>query len=419
MNKQGQENVKRIAVFLMLFLFVGLAACQSPQIACDDPLGCIAVTRGEPIRIGAMAALSGNAKYLGEDSQRAIELAILDRNNTLLGHTIELVVTDSACAAEAGTVAADLVIEDEDVIGVIGPTCSVAAKTAVPIVEAAGLTLISPAATAARLTDPDLSTNGLWQPGFFRTVPSDAYQAQVAAEFAFNQLGATTAAIIYDETAVSNELHQAFAHAFRGLGGQITFQSSIFPGDSNVLEILRGAGAASPDVLYLPVFEPEAILIASHLSDITNLGDVNLLGGTGLFSQDFPVGVGTPVINGMYVLGLALDDAVYERFLERWNGRYSQPPISPYTPHTYDAATLLLDTIEAVAQVDNRDNILIGLQAMREALAATEAYPGITGRLHCGSYGDCAALSSLGIYQINREVIDGKQWPPEMVWQPQ
>lgn len=418
MNEQGQGNVKRTVVFLALFSFLGLVACQSPQIACEDPLGCIVVTRGDPVRIGAMVALSGSGAYLGEDAQRAIELAILDRNNTLLGHTIELVVTDSGCAAEVGTVAADLVIEDEDVIGVIGPTCSAAAETAVPIVEAAGLTLISPAATASRLTNPDSTTGGIWQPSFFRTVPSDTYQAQVAAEFAFNQLNATTVAIIYDETEVSNELQTAFAYAFRELGGQITFQSTIFPGDNNILEILRGAGAATPDVLYLPVFEPEANLIASHLSDIISLREVNMIGSTGVFSPDFPVGVGTPVINGMYVLGQALDEGGGDAFLERWNGRYSQPPISPYTPHAYDATTLLLDTIESVAQVDNRDNILIGLQAMREALAATQEYPGITGRLSCSPYGDCAAANSLGIYQINREVINGNQWPPDLVWRP-
>lgn len=416
MNLQGQENVKPLVVFLALFLFLVLSACSSPEIACADPLGCIAVNRNDPVRIGAMVALSGSAAYLGEDGQRAIELAILDRDNTLLDHTIELVVTDSGCDAEVGTVATELVIEDEDVIGIVGPTCTAAAETAVSIVDAAGLTLISPGATASRLTNPEQSSGGLWQPSFYRTVPRDAYQAQLAADFAFNQLNGRTAAIIYDETDINNDLHLTFADTFQTLGGQITFQSSISPGDSNVVEILRGAGAATPDVLYLPVFEPEGNLIVSRISEITSLQDVTLIGSTGLFNESFFASVDTPVIHGMYLLGPVVDTVGYEAFLERWHGRYNQPPVSHYTVHAYDAATLLLDTINSVAQVDNRGNILIGLQAMRDALSATNEYPGVTGQLSCSAYGDCAASTSVGVYQISQEDIPGSPWPPKLVW---
>ena len=102
--------------------------------------------------------------------------------------------------------------------------------------------------------------------------------------FAFNQINARTAAIIYDETDVSKDLHQSFVDAFQNFGGQITFQSGISPGDSNVTEILRGVEAAAPDLLYLPVFEPEANLIASRIPEILGLQDVSLMGGMGLFN---------------------------------------------------------------------------------------------------------------------------------------
>lgn len=414
MNLQGLENKLSFYVFLALFLFSGLllSACNAPEITCTDPLGCIAVNRREPIRMGTMAALSGDAAYLGEDSQRAIEMAILDRDNTLLDHKIELVVTDSGCDPVVAEVATELVVEDDDVIGIIGPTCSVAAETAVPIVESLGLTLISPSATASRLT------GDLWQPGFYRTIPSDAYQAQVAADFAFNQVNARTAAIIYDDTDVSNDLQLAFADAFEDLGGQITFQSRISPGDDSVVSILREANTAAPDVLYLPVFEPEANLIANRIPEFTELRNTVLIGGTSLFNAHFPVSVGVPVINGMYILGTVVDDVAYDAFLERWNGRYAQPPISPYITYAYDATNLLLDTIESVAQVDNRGNILVGLQAMRDKLSATENYTGVTGQLSCTATGDCAALSGLGVYQLSRKEIDGTHWPPELIWTP-
>lgn len=417
MNKQGQGNTYVKVIFLTLLL-LGAAACATPTMICEDELGCIAVSRREPVRIGVMAALSGEAAYVGQDIQRGIELAAADRSSTLLDHQIELVVTDSGCDENVAIVAAKIVIEDEDVLGVVGPTCAISAETAVPIIEAAGLSLISPAVTTARLTNPNRETDGIWQPSFFRTVASDAYQAELAANFAFYQLNARTAAIIYDETDVNNSLHQIFADAFRQHGGQITFQSSISAGDTGVADILRGAGVAEPDVLYLPLFEPEGNLIANHLSENASLSDAALLGSSGLFVPSFPIGASTPSINGMYLVGPVQEGAAYEAFLNRWQNRYNQPPLGPFHAQAYDAMNLLLNAVETTAQVDNRGNMLVGLSALRQAIAQTEEYAGVSGILTCSPYGDCAAPGSLGVYQINRDVISGDFWPPALVWRP-
>jgi branched-chain amino acid transport system substrate-binding protein len=417
MKRQGQGNTYFKVLFLTLLL-LGAAACTTPAMTCEDELGCIAIGRREPVRIGVMTALSGEAAYLGRDIQRGIELAAADRGSTLLDHQLQLVVTDSGCDEKVAAVAAKIVIEDEDVLAVLGPTCSVSAETAVPIIEAAGLSLISPAASAARLTNPNKATGGVWRPGFFRTAASDAYQAELAANFAFDQLNARTAAIIYDETDVNNSLHQIFADTFRQRGGQITFQSSISAGDSGVADLLRVVGAATPDLLYLPLFEPEGNLIANYLPESASLNDVILLGSSGLFTPSFPIGASTPNLNNMYLVGPVQDGAAYEAFLEHWQSRYNQPPYGLFHAQAYDAMNLLLNAIETTAQVDNRGNLLIGLSALRQALAQTEGYAGVSGTLTCSPYGDCAAPDSLGVYQISREVIAGERWPPELVWRP-
>jgi len=51
---------------------------------------------------------------------------------------------------------------------------------------------------------------------------------------------------------------------------------------------------------------------------------------------------------------------------------------------------LILDAIEKVAQVGNDGTLLIGRQALRDALYATAGYEGITGTLTCDEFGDCA-----------------------------
>jgi branched-chain amino acid transport system substrate-binding protein len=50
---------------------------------------------------------------------------------------------------------------------------------------------------------------------------------------------------------------------------------------------------------------------------------------------------------------------------------------------------LFLNTIEAAAVQDKDGTLHIGRQALRDALYATAAYPGLTGSLTCDQYGDC------------------------------
>jgi branched-chain amino acid transport system substrate-binding protein len=51
---------------------------------------------------------------------------------------------------------------------------------------------------------------------------------------------------------------------------------------------------------------------------------------------------------------------------------------------------MILDAIEKVALMNENGDLLIGRQALRDALYATSGYEGITGTLTCNEFGDCA-----------------------------
>ncbi|MCZ7671911.1 MAG: ABC transporter substrate-binding protein [Chloroflexi bacterium] len=135
MKKQSQENPNWIMVFSGFVAFWGITACDTPAVTCADELGCIAVDWRDPIRIGVMSALSGEVASVGQDSQRGVELAVADRSSSLLDHQIELVVTDSGCTPKVAAVAAEIVIEDEDVLGVIGPHAARRQKRPFPLLK--------------------------------------------------------------------------------------------------------------------------------------------------------------------------------------------------------------------------------------------------------------------------------------------
>ena len=90
------------------------------EFKCEDPLGCIEVGPGEPIRIAYMLVVSGPNETLGIDSKRGIEIAIDDVGGELLGHPIELVGEDSQCSPEGGQAAAQKIAADKTIVGVIG-----------------------------------------------------------------------------------------------------------------------------------------------------------------------------------------------------------------------------------------------------------------------------------------------------------
>lgn len=406
--------MKRISLLLLLGLVFSLAlsACGAAAPECEDEIGCVEIAPDEPVRLAYMLTISGATAFLGEDSRGGIEIAIDDRGGEILGHEIELVGEDSLCSAEGGQTAAQKVASDTQVVGVIGTNCSSSATSGMPILSEAGLVLISPSNTAPALTDP----NGTWQPGYYRTAHNDLFQGRVAAEYAYNELGATTAATIHDGSPYADGLQGVFAERFAELGGTVTFQGAVNVGDTDMRPILTNVAADSPDVLYFPIFEPEGNFIAAQSKEIAGLEETTLFGADGLLVEGFPGNTG-PAAVGMYLSGPYVEGGAYEELLAKWDAKFGGPPPSGFHGHAYDATNILLDAIEQVAVQGDDGTVLVPRQALRDAITATSGFSGVTGTLACSENGDCATGEALGIYELTQAEIDGN-WPPAAVWTP-
>lgn len=391
---------------------------------CEDPLGCVVFGPTEPIHIAYMLTVSGWTSFLGEDSKGAIEIAIDDRNSKLLNHDILLTGEDSLCSAEGGRDAATKVAADHTVLGVIGTNCASSATAAIPTISKSGLVMLSPSNTAPALTIEGQS----WQPGYFRIAHTDLLQGKLAADFAYYELGARTAATIHDGSPYADQLQQIFAIRFQELGGAITFQGSVRIGSTDMHAILTSAGANYPDALYLPIFEPEGPLVVSQSSDVTGLEETVLISADGLLSTSFPENTGPNVVD-MYLSGPYVSNLDYDEFLSKWETKFGGMPPSGFHAHAYDGTNILLDAIEKAASVDDYNIILIGRQAIRDAITETIDFNGLTGKLDCSdddysdlgivnpSHGDCSTGEALGIYQITQSELNGN-WPPPVIYTP-
>ncbi len=387
--------------------------------SCDDPLGCVEVEPDDPIVVGAMLVVSGAINYLGEDTLGGVELALLARDYTLLDHEIELVVEDSLCTAEGGQVAAQRLAADPTVVGAIGTNCSSAAQGAIPIISESGLVMIAPSNTSPSLTNSDIAAGGSHLPGYFRTSQNGLIEGMRLAQFAVYALEAKTLATVHDGDPYTEGLSRAVADTFAELGGDVVFEGAVNKGDTDMSSILTEIAVLQPDVIYVPLFEPESNFFAAQMTHIVGLEDTTIIGGAASFSSSYPENTGEAAV-GIYVSGPLVSGEAYEQVLEQWYEEYGSDPPSGYHAHAYDATNLLLEALEAVAIIHDDGGLTFGRQAIRDAVAATEEFPGLTGRLTCREdspfAGDCSPGTALAVFVITEAEVFDDNWPPPLAW---
>ncbi|MBI2757168.1 MAG: branched-chain amino acid ABC transporter substrate-binding protein [Chloroflexi bacterium] len=384
--------MKRFPLFALLALAsILISACGAvTAFKCTDPLGCVTLGSGESLKIATMLTMSGPNKVYGVDALRGVQIAMDDAGN-VLGRRVELIQEDEQCSEQGGKEAATRLAANPNIIGVIGATCSSAALSSAKILSDAGFLVISPSSTAPSLTDPLLR-----QPGFFRSIYNDKAQGRAVAEFAFNVLGLRRMVTLHDGTAYPKQLQQAACDSFQSLGGECVEQIDLSNGQ-DVLTALKFAALSKPDVLYYPVYTKEGAAITRAISE-AGLSNAALISSDGLLSTDF-IQQAQPYSEGMYLSG---PNTVQEpqTFIDKYQAKYGEKPNAPYHLQAYDAANMLFYAMQQSAVVVG-DKLYIQRQKLRDALYNMQGIQGLSGKITCSTYGDCAA-PDIEIFQVVR-----------------
>jgi branched-chain amino acid transport system substrate-binding protein len=371
-------------------------AGEDPTAVCDaDEFGCVEIAAGDPIRLASALSITGDTAFLGNDSNFGTEVAIDDRGE-VFGRSVELVKEDAGCAeAEDGQTAAQAIVADPTIVGVIGTTCSRTAVPAMPVLAEAGLVMISPSNTAPSLTDPESADFG--GPFYFRTAYNDEVQGAAVAQFVCDEHpDLTTAATIHDGSPYAEQLQEVFVEQFAEIcGGTVTTQEAINVGDQDFSTVLTTIGADSPDILFFPIFSPEGPLVFRQAQDVAGLADTTFIGADGLKDGAFIEAAGDLAEEvGMFFsgpdlnLGPVYEDDFLPKYLEKSG---TETPLAPYHAHGYDAANIFFDAIEAVGVEDADGTLFIPRDAVRQFVADLTDFPGLTGTLSCDEFGDCGS----------------------------
>jgi branched-chain amino acid transport system substrate-binding protein len=360
------------------------------------PLGQVVVAPGEDIQIRSLQAISGPVAFLGIPNQRGTQFAI-DDYGQIKGHNVSLgTPLDDLCSADGGQAAAQTIVADESVVGVIGTSCSGAAVAAAPLISEAGMVMISPSNTSPALTS-DLQGNAGtdYQPGYYRTAHNDLFQGAGVARFVFEELGLTKAAAIHDGDPYTQGLARAFGDSFEVLGGELVDFTGVNKGDTDMTGVLSSVAGFEPEVLFFPIFQPEGDFIVQQIGGVSGFEDVVLIGADGLLVSDF---LALSESTGMYFSGPDLrfgenaseTGVTADDFLTRYEADFGSQPEAAFWAHSYDATVMLLTAIDNVA-VDVDGTLYIDRQALRDELNGVTDFGGIIGLITCDEFGDCGA----------------------------
>lgn len=113
------------------------------------------VFAAEPLRIGALFAVTGPASFLGEPERNTLEMLVKDANakGGIKGHKLELIVYDTQGDATKAVQLATKLIKNDKVSVIIGPSTTGETMAVIPVAEKEKIPLISCAA-GIKITDP-------------------------------------------------------------------------------------------------------------------------------------------------------------------------------------------------------------------------------------------------------------------------
>jgi branched-chain amino acid transport system substrate-binding protein len=174
----------------------------------------------EPFRLGLLAAKTGPLASGGIDMELALNQFLKDRNSTLGGRKIELIVADTAGVPATARTKTQELVEKNNIDCLIGPLAAFEALAINDYVVQKEIPTLGVAA-AEDMTQRQAT------PWFVRLTATSAQCAYPLAEYAAKDLGYKKIVTIADDFAYGHEMCAGFQRAFEDNGGKII--QKLFP----------------------------------------------------------------------------------------------------------------------------------------------------------------------------------------------
>jgi len=326
----------------------------------------------EEVVIGVYEPMTGAQAAGGVQTMQGVDLAYAQKDE-VLGVPIRMVLVDNRGDKAESATAMTRLIEQENAVAVVGSYGSSNSMAGGEVSEMAGVPVMG-----CSPTNP-LVTEG--KEYYFRACFIDPFQGRVMAKYATEQ-GFEKIAIIQN---ISQDYSVGLAAFFKqswielmGSEEGIVSETSYQDGDQDFTAQLSDIGDA--EAIFAPGYYGDAALLMKQARE---MGFTGLFMGTDAWEAPELVDIGGSAAEGAvfssHYSAEAATTPASAPFVEAFQGEYGEAP-SAMAALGYDAYMLVIDAIEKAGSFD-RDDI-------RDAMAATENFEGVTGYITINETGD-------------------------------
>ena len=329
-------------------------------------------------KIGVLLPLSGAGARAGTRALHGIELALAMAQERDPALQVSLAIRDSTQHAAAAQDALRALVNEEHVLGVIGPLLSRTAIELAPLADQLRVPLISP---YARDSDfPALS------PYAMRNSLTDTMQGRFLAEYAIGVLKLQRFVILHPESPYGTALSDRFREQVLQRQGEIVAVVPYNLKNTNIGRVLGRLNGLQYDAIFLPEYAETVRVIVAQLA-AQNIKGVQLLGtdgwnAPGLVAKDARLLEGAIFVDGFFVSAPA---PAVQTFVEQFRDRYQETP-DLLAAQAYDTLLMCVQVLKAGAQTP--------LQ-LRDGLLHVHDFDGVSGLTSMGSTRDAEKVPYL------------------------
>ncbi|ERT61614.1 ABC transporter substrate-binding protein [Peptoniphilus sp. BV3C26] len=378
---------KKLAILLVLMTL--LTACGSSSSQSNKSGGDTA-SKGETdsIIIRGIISKTGSVAVYGTSTEQGIQLAVdeINSNGGVGGKQIDYKSEDDrGDATESVTLYSKFVEEGANAI--LGPITSKPALAVAENSTSDGIPILTPTGTMTSITEN--------KDNVFRVCFTDPLQGKILANFAGQKLKAKSVAILNNSSDdYSKGVAEAFKEQAKSLGLEIVAEESYGAQDKDFKAQLTNISSKNPDVLLIPDYYENDVLIASQAKSIGLKSTI--IGSDGWDGVLNVVAKGSESdIEGVYFTNhYSIDDKSekVQNFVKTYKEKYNQDP-SSFSALGYDAVYLYKEAFEKAKSMEYADIV--------EALKSV-SIEGVTGNIKFGENNN--PIKSAAIIKIT----DGK-----------
>jgi branched-chain amino acid transport system substrate-binding protein len=405
------RNYLKYAVVLVLVVALlalgGISCSGGEEEATPTPAATLAptATPKAAYKVGALFSTTGGGSNLGDPEEKTVNMMVEQINAAggINGHPLEVIFYNTETSSEKCATLATRLIEQDNVLAIIGPTTSGESLAIIDTVTTAKIPLVSAAANIGIVTPV---ADRYW---VFKTPQADK---EVAAELLryMQAQGITKIAIITNTSSFGAGGRTVLKSDAGSYGITIVDDQTYSTGDTSMQSQLTHIKGTDAQAVVCWDTDQEAAIVAQDMRTLQMT--IPLFCSHGIANEAFITNAGDAA-NGvifpagkLLIAGIVPDTDPQQEVLVKYKAdyeAYTGKTASTFGGHAYDALTMV---VMALGEIEEGLDTAAARQAVRDEIEKIHDFAGISG-VFTMSATDHLGMQPGSLALI--EIVDG-QW---------